>query len=141
MNNRLPASFLSRMRITAEGCWIWLGHVSTRGHARYLTGSRTNGTRREVQAHHFAYEFLVGSICKGRVKSKTYGVKLCVNPEHLVVTKSRFRKSIFLKSRALCADGCVIANMKLGSVFDCLDCPLDECVLVVNDDRKTSVRR
>ena len=66
-----------------SGCWLWVGHVSDRGYARF----RVNGTR--VGAHRFSYERWVGPITSGLVVDHLCNNPSCVNPDHLQAVSQR----------------------------------------------------
>ena len=64
-------------------CWLWLAYVNHGGYGRFRVGSMTDGTRRTVNAHRWAYEHLVGPIPEGLDLDHLCRVPGCVNPEHL----------------------------------------------------------
>lgn len=67
-----------------SGCWIWAGRVSTEGYGVFAT--RYKGLIQQIFAHRIAHELRFGygssrvSCCKRD--------RLCINPEHLSVTKA-----------------------------------------------------
>jgi hypothetical protein len=68
--------FVSRVRLTPTGCWMWTGGTNGRyGQFRVYEVV--------VYAHRFAYEGLVGPIPKGLTIDHLCRNKLCVNPQHL----------------------------------------------------------
>lgn len=58
-------------------CWPWLGCLGTGGYAMFWNGERN------MHAHRFAYELLVGPIPEGLVLDHLCRVRHCVNPAHL----------------------------------------------------------
>ena len=68
-------------------CWIWTGGRkggrSGQEYGSFHVGSRTDGTRKNILAHRFSYEFHNGPIEHGKVVHHTCDNKTCVNPSHL----------------------------------------------------------
>lgn len=60
-----------------DGCWLYTG--GTQAYAR-VQGNRQG---RQMQAHRFVYEVLVGPIPDGHVLHHTCHNTRCVNPDHL----------------------------------------------------------
>lgn len=60
------------------GCWEWTGAKVRGGYGRYRLG----GGGREVMAHRYAYEELVGPIPEGMVLDHLCRNTACVNPDH-----------------------------------------------------------
>ena len=86
---------------SADDCWIWTAETSRGGYGRFAAGSRSDGTRRSVQAHRYAYELLVGPIPEGLELDHLCRVRNCVNPAHLepVTTKVNVLRGIGLAAR------------------------------------------
>ena len=59
-----------------SGCWLWDGVLSDGYGATEVRG-------RQVKAHRFAYEALVGPVPQGLVLDHKCRTRCCVNPEHL----------------------------------------------------------
>jgi len=74
--------FWSKVEKT-DSCWLWTGRPWTNGYGRFLVGSRVDDSRREVLAHRFVYELLVGPIPSGMSVCHHCDIKHCVCPEHL----------------------------------------------------------
>jgi hypothetical protein len=60
-----------------DGCWLWLIGKSTAGYGVFRLPDR------QVLAHRFAYELLVGPIPDGMTLDHLCRVRHCVNPTHL----------------------------------------------------------
>ncbi|MGL4255763.1 MAG: HNH endonuclease signature motif containing protein [Microbacterium sp.] len=59
-------------------CWIWLGHIDSKGYGRITTWR--NGT---IFAHRLAYELVNGPIPEGLQIDHLCRIPACVNPDHL----------------------------------------------------------
>lgn len=70
----------------AGGCWLWTSslHISDdfKGYGRYWVNGR------QVYAHRFAYEMLIGPIPDGFEIDHLCRRRCCVNPEHLETVTS-----------------------------------------------------
>lgn len=70
--------FLSRVPNRPDiGCWLWTGTISASGYGRLKRQGR------DIFAHRFAYELLVGPIPEGLVIDHLCRTRSCVNPDHL----------------------------------------------------------
>jgi len=58
-------------------CWVWTGAVRGRMYGAFLSNNK------QVAAHRFMYEHLVGKIPDGLVLDHLCREPLCVNPAHL----------------------------------------------------------
>lgn len=89
--------FLSRVdRSNVHGCWLWTGKKSTYGGYGIL---RSEG--RQVRAHRVAYELFVGPIPDHLEVRHTCDVRLCVNPQHLLLgTHRENMEDMVLRHRA-----------------------------------------
>jgi hypothetical protein len=97
--------FWSKVQKTAT-CWWWTGGKRGKygGFGRYTPHHRQNGQAgRQVMAHRFAYERLVGPIPEGLVLDHLCSNHLCVNPAHLepvtVMENSRRGRRSFEETR------------------------------------------
>lgn len=75
--------FLRKVDVTPDGCWLWQAGRTPDGYGQFHVGSRVDGTRRNVNAHRWIYQQLVGSIAHGLHLDHLCRVRHCVNPEHL----------------------------------------------------------
>jgi hypothetical protein len=67
------------------GCWNWLGDRDGKGYGRFSLqyGEKGHRKNREVRAHRYQYEMLVGPIPDGLEIDHGCKNTLCVNPSHL----------------------------------------------------------
>jgi hypothetical protein len=59
------------------GCWVWTASLNNMGYPRFNAGDR------EMLAHRFAYEDVVGPIPDGLELDHLCRRPVCVNPAHL----------------------------------------------------------
>jgi len=77
--------FLKKVKINANGCWMWTGAVTTKKGPRKYGVFWDKG--RNVMAHRWSYEHWVGPIPKGLVLDHIVcGVYRCVNFAHTIPT-------------------------------------------------------
>lgn len=84
---QLPERFRSKIRVNqATDCWDWMAARNGAGYGRYyLRWDKAMKKRITIQAHRFAYEFLVGPIEVGLEPDHTCRNPGCCNPAHLEV--------------------------------------------------------
>lgn len=67
-----------------DGCWEWTGGKASNGYGTFvLTRTEANVKGKQVTAHRFVYEHLVGAIPEGLTLDHLCRNRACVNPEHL----------------------------------------------------------
>lgn len=70
-----------------DSCWNWTGcragGRSERSYGYFRIGSQADGTRRQVYAHRWAWEYFNGDIPEGLQVNHHCDNSLCVNPAHL----------------------------------------------------------
>ena len=76
------ARFWEHVEKTGD-CWLWTAKQNGKGYGKFTVGRRSLGQRRDIYAHRFAYELLVGSIPDGLQLDHLCRVRNCVNPAHL----------------------------------------------------------
>lgn len=65
-----------------DDCWLWRAGTKG-GYGQFGIGSRTDGSKRSIGAHRYAYELLVGAVPDGLELDHLCRVRYCVNPAHL----------------------------------------------------------
>lgn len=66
------------------GCWLWTGALKNNGYGAFTRSPNEAGSK-NMYAHRYAYELLVGKIPKDREIDHKCRIKCCVNPAHLRV--------------------------------------------------------
>lgn len=66
--------FLSKIHVSPTGCWLWTDHLLWNGYAEFYVDGR------QVRAHRYAYEYLIGPIPLGLEPDHVCRVRHCVNP-------------------------------------------------------------
>jgi len=76
--------FWPKVCLWGNGCWLWLGSLSSNGYGFIWHEGRN------VRAHRFAYEYFNNtSIPKGKEVDHLCRNHACVNPDHLDVVTRR----------------------------------------------------
>ena len=102
MNDTSLARFWSRVdRNREDGCWIWGGAPNSSGYGRFRVGGAGSN---DIPAHRYSYRCLVGHVETWRHLHHVCGVKLCVNPEHLTVTRAGEHNRKYHR-RSTCVEG------------------------------------
>ena len=74
--------FLAKVDTSGE-CWLWLAATDRAGYGQFKIAGR------QVKAHRYAYELLVGPIPPGLVIDHLCRVTGCVRPSHLEPVTNR----------------------------------------------------
>lgn len=89
-DSRLPQRFWDKVKVVENTyrpdsgpCWLWMGSHNSNGYGNITIGSRTDSTRKVVNAHRFAYEVLIGPIPDGLEPDHLCRNPGCVNPRHI----------------------------------------------------------
>lgn len=69
--------FWSKIDRQPDGCWLWTAGTNRGGYGTFYFDGR------DVKAHRFAYQTLVGPIPEGLVIDHLCRTRACVNPSHL----------------------------------------------------------
>jgi hypothetical protein len=93
-------SFLSKVAIEANGCWLWQGARHGNGYGGFKIRGRQYG------AHQAAWILFKGEIPEGKLVCHHCDTPLCVNPNHLFIgTPLDNVRDMFAKGRANKAKG------------------------------------
>lgn len=83
---------------SAEGCWSWIGPRNSYGYGRLM---ESVGKRKckQLMAHRFSYEQVIGQIEEGMTVDHTCRNKSCVNPAHMeIVSRGENSKRSYSKN-------------------------------------------
>src|SRR3990167_623819 len=69
-------------------CWQWTGACGGDGYGVFRIGSHTDGSRRMIAAHRFAYMALVGPIPEGLESDHLCRNHPCIKPAHIELVTS-----------------------------------------------------
>jgi hypothetical protein len=83
---RLSETLRSRVSKTADGCWLWLGALTTRGYGKVTPPGNKGHT---VYVHRIAYALRHGEIPAGLFVCHACDVPNCINPAHLFLGTAR----------------------------------------------------
>ena len=100
--------FWSNVDRQEGGCWPWLAGQYHNGYGRFWDGQR------QVRAHRYAYELLVGPIPDGLQIDHLCRVRNCVNPDHLESVTARDN---VLRGKGRCAINARKTHCKYGHEF------------------------
>jgi len=105
-------------------CWLWTGRLDKDGYAaQFKIGSRTQGDRRLVRPHRWAYEQQVGEIPPSLVIDHLCRVRHCVNPFHMdPVTPAENTRRGARATATHCSKGHPLELLPSGRQRRCLTC-------------------
>ena len=83
MRTPAPDRFWAKVEKT-DSCWLWRGAHTGTGYGNFMIEKG-----RDVPAHRFAYEELVGPIPSGLMIDHLCRVRGCVNPAHMDVVTNQ----------------------------------------------------
>ena len=115
------ARFWAKVNKT-ETCWLWTGWKSE-GYGRFFIGSRTDGTCRDILAHRFAYELLVGNIPKELQIDHLCRIRACVNPMHMEPVTQQVN---ILRGQGYSARAARVTHCPQGHPYDLLNTFIDK---------------
>lgn len=79
----LPSSFISKVSIDTNGCWIWIGGKDKKGTCKFRYGGSDKSGGRVWGAHVFAYRVMFGPFDEMFIVDRVCGKLDCVSPDHL----------------------------------------------------------
>ena len=78
------ARFMLKVRISANGCWMWQGGKDEDGYGAFqFSGADYTRKRGKETAHRVAYELFVGEVPKGVNVCHRCDTPSCVSPAHV----------------------------------------------------------
>lgn len=66
-----------------SGCFLWVGATDRKGYGAFAAGSRSDGTRRRVTAHRYAWLLSGRALPPDLCLCHKCDTPSCVNPDHL----------------------------------------------------------
>lgn len=91
------------------GCWVWTACLNSYGYGQFAA------TGRQVQAHRFSYELLIGAIPHGLDIDHLCRNRACVNPAHLEPVTRRVN---LLRGETIVAECAAKTECPVGHVYD-----------------------
>lgn len=99
-------SFLSKVAVESDGCWIWQGARHGNGYGAFRI------ERRQYGAHQASWILFKGPIPRGQIVCHSCDTPLCVNPDHLFIgTHLDNVRDMFEKGRENKAKGSACASI------------------------------
>lgn len=74
-------------KVDVGDCWLWTGAITGDGYGSFALDHSTSG-KRNIGAHRWAWEHLVGPIPEGLQVDHLCRVRRCVNPDHMEIVSS-----------------------------------------------------
>jgi hypothetical protein len=93
---------MQRIRVEEDGCWRWLGTITTKGYGQVCWQGK------RYQAHRLFYELFIGPIPDGMTLDHKCRHRWCVNPECVEPVLNReniMRGTVPSANRAVCKNG------------------------------------
>jgi HNH endonuclease len=75
--------FWSHVNKNGSGCWLWTANCNKSGYGNFRIGSRSDGSRRLIGAHVWAFQEKYGKVPEGKVVCHTCDNPPCVRYSHL----------------------------------------------------------
>ncbi len=108
--------FWSHVDRDSGDCWLWTAALlQGGGYGRFSLGSRSDGTRRMVYAHRFAYELEHGSVPEDLEIDHLCRTRRCVRVDHLEAVSHRMN---VLRGDGVAAMNALKSTCKRGHPFD-----------------------
>jgi HNH endonuclease len=80
--------FWANVNMTFGNCWVWTGAQAAHGYGQYSVG------RAHIMAHRYAYIVSRGPVPAGHQITHSCGVRLCMNPDHLMAMTAKEREAM-----------------------------------------------
>lgn len=105
----LTEKIIPYVSVAPSGCWLWSGCTGSGGYGRVSVGGK------QMPAHRFIYELLIGEIPHGLQLDHLCRVRNCVNPSHLEPVTGRVN---ILRGEGPCAQHARKTHCPQGHPYD-----------------------